>query len=211
MNGARAKLFASDHFRGDFVEVLRRLRQETGFRLIGWVLMPEHFHLLIKCEPADSISSILQELKRQRVARTCSVGPRFVLDSSWIREGRKAKFVLHSKCRRPSEQVCATWLQENDQYPWCRQMLARLTLPATVHDESSYRVWQRRFYPFNVYSERKRLEKLNYMHGNPVKRGLVSSPDQWVWSSFRFYCRRDSTEQTPNYRVRLSPRQTPGV
>ena len=153
----RAKLFASDRFRGDFVEVLRRLRQETEFRLIGWVLMPEHFHLLIKCEPADSISSILQELKRQTAFR-----------------------VLKG-------------LQENGQHPWCRKMLARLTLPVTVHDESRYRVWQRRFYPFNVYSERKRLEKLNYMHGNPVKRGLVSSPDQWPWSSFRFYYLNDSS------------------
>ena len=59
--------------------------------------------------------------------------------------------------------------------------------------ESCYRVWQRRFYPFNVYSERKRLEKLNYMHGKPVKRGLVSSPDQWPWSSFRFYYLTDSS------------------
>jgi len=28
---------------------------------------------------------------------------------------------------------------------------------------------------------------LNYMHGNPVQRGMVASPDQWPWSSFRFY------------------------
>jgi len=25
------------------------------------------------------------------------------------------------------------------------------------------------------------------MHNNPVQRGLVSSADQWPWSSFRFY------------------------
>jgi hypothetical protein len=48
-------------------------------------------------------------------------------------------------------------------------------------------VWQKRFYDFNVYSERKRIEKLRYMHRNPVKRGLADSPDQWRWSSFRFY------------------------
>lgn len=72
-------------------------------------------------------------------------------------------------------------------------MLVSFRLPPTVHDESRYRVWQRRFYPFNVYSEEKRLEKLNYMHGNPVKRGLVSSPDQWPWSSFRFYYLNDAS------------------
>jgi putative transposase len=48
-------------------------------------------------------------------------------------------------------------------------------------------VWQRRFYDFNVWTEHKRIEKLRYMHRNPVKRGLVEEPDQWVWSSFRSY------------------------
>ncbi len=31
------------------------------------------------------------------------------------------------------------------------------------------------------------IEKLRYMHRNPVKRGLVESPDLWQWSSFRAY------------------------
>jgi len=48
-------------------------------------------------------------------------------------------------------------------------------------------VWQKRFYDFNVWTERKRIEKLRYMHRNPVKRGLVEQPDQWRWSSFRSY------------------------
>ncbi len=48
-------------------------------------------------------------------------------------------------------------------------------------------VWQRRFYDFNVYSSRKRLEKLRYMHRNPVKDGLVAEPEQWEWSSYRSY------------------------
>ena len=33
--------------------------------------------------------------------------------------------------------------------------------------------WQRRFYDFVVWTERKRVEKLRYIHRNPVKRGLV--------------------------------------
>src|SRR5579864_7562409 len=47
--------------------------------------------------------------------------------------------------------------------------------------------WQARFYDFNVWSSRKRVEKLRYMHRNPVKRGLAISPEQWRWSSYRFY------------------------
>ena len=48
-------------------------------------------------------------------------------------------------------------------------------------------VWQKRFYDFNVWTEHKRIEKLRYMHRNPVKRGLVASPELWRWSSFRAY------------------------
>ncbi len=72
-------------------------------------------------------------------------------------------------------------------------MLAALTLPPTVHLHGPYRIWQRRFYDLNVWSEKKRLEKLSYMHGNPVKRDLVNSPDQWPWSSFRFYFLSDDS------------------
>ena len=48
-------------------------------------------------------------------------------------------------------------------------------------------VWQRRFYDFNIWTARKRTEKLRYMHRNPVTRGLVQEPEQWPWSSYRSY------------------------
>jgi putative transposase len=47
--------------------------------------------------------------------------------------------------------------------------------------------WQERYYDFNVWSERKFVEKLRYIHRNPVERGLVSRPEDWAWSSFRHY------------------------
>jgi putative transposase len=31
------------------------------------------------------------------------------------------------------------------------------------------------------------VEKLRYLHRNPVKRGLVAQPEQWKWSSYRSY------------------------
>ncbi len=54
-------------------------------------------------------------------------------------------------------------------------------------DTTPHSIWQKRFYDFNVWSERKRIEKLRYIHRNPVKRGLVEQPEQWKWSSFRSY------------------------
>lgn len=47
-------------------------------------------------------------------------------------------------------------------------------------------IWQRRFYSFEIYSESKAIEKLQYMHNNPVKAGLVSAPEDWPHSSARY-------------------------
>ncbi len=47
--------------------------------------------------------------------------------------------------------------------------------------------WQARYYDFNVWSEGKFVEKLRYIHRNPVERGLVARPEVWAWSSFRHY------------------------
>ncbi|MFB3924392.1 MAG: transposase [Terriglobia bacterium] len=153
----RAPLFLSERFRRCFAETLNEVRAEMKFLLLGWVLMPEHFHLLLKPEAAEATSRIVKRLKEETARRTLKA------------------------------------LRESQQYPWCRKMLERLRLPLTVHDESHYRVWQRRFFPFNVYSERKRLEKLDYMHNNPVKRGLVKQPGDWPWSSWRFYFLEDAS------------------
>src|SRR5208282_2135634 len=153
----RTRLFDSQRFRSSFVEVLGRLRQEMGFLLVGWVLMPEHYHLLFRPQPAESTSAIMQALNKQT-----------------------AQGILQT-------------LRGHQQHAWCGKMLANLRLPPTVHSDAQYRFWQRRFYPFNVYSEKKHLEKLDYMHNNPVSRKLVDSPDQWPWSSFRFYYLNDSS------------------
>ncbi len=78
-----------------------------------------------------------------------------------------------------------------------KQRTARALLPRRKrHDppqrplfgeESNRAFWQARFYDFNVWTTKKRVEKLRYMHRNPVKRGLVASPEQWRWSSYRHY------------------------
>ena len=49
------------------------------------------------------------------------------------------------------------------------------------------RIWQARYHDFNVCTADKRVEKLRYIHRNPVKRGLVGAPELWRWSSFRAY------------------------
>jgi putative transposase len=56
-----------------------------------------------------------------------------------------------------------------------------------LHRSGQAQFWQRRYYDLVVSSEAKRLEKLRYIHRNPVKRGLTSGPAAWPWSSFRHY------------------------
>jgi putative transposase len=62
-----------------------------------------------------------------------------------------------------------------------------LTLPLEKAGEPLRAFWQARFHDFNVYTTGKRKEKLNYMHANPVVRGLVEHPKDWRWSSWSFY------------------------
>ena len=51
-------------------------------------------------------------------------------------------------------------------------------------------VWQARYYGFNVWSVKKVEEKLDYMHLNPVRAGLVKRAVDWRWSSARWYLER---------------------
>jgi len=44
--------------------------------------------------------------------------------------------------------------------------------------------WQKRYYDFNVRNHEQFVEKLHYIHSNPVKRGLCERPEDWSWSSF---------------------------
>jgi len=68
-----------------------------------------------------------------------------------------------------------------------RAPAGQLSLIFASGDNSQPRFWQRRFYDFNVWSLKKRVEKLHYMHMNPLKRKLVDHPKDWPWSSFSFY------------------------
>ena len=112
---------ARDVFQSD----LERVRGWYGMCLYGYVVMPEHVHLLVN-EPERTPLSVAMPMLKQVVSR---------------------------KLRRPGQR----------------------------------RFWQVRYYDMPVWSERKRVEKLRYIHRNPVKRGLVTRPEDWKWSSFVHY------------------------
>ena len=118
----RAPYLASPSARNLFEDALERIRLRAKFVIAGYVVMPEHVHLLIGEPLKGAVAAAIHALK-------LSVSLR--------------------RTRRP--------------------------------------FWQTRYYDFNVFTEKKHIEKLRYMHRNPVVRGLVAKPEDWPWSSFRHY------------------------
>jgi REP element-mobilizing transposase RayT len=76
-------------------------------------------------------------------------------------------------------------LRANHLHPRCGKILAGLRFPSTVHDESHYGLWQRRFDPVNVFSDQKYQEKSDY--NNPEERRLVNPPGEWPGPTWRFH------------------------
>jgi putative transposase len=107
-----------------FEETLERLRQRHQFYVFGYVLMPDHVHLLVSEPKAHSLATTISVLKGET-----------------------------SKLLRGSHQ----------------------------------QFWQVRYFDFNVLTHAKLVEKLRYIHRNPVNEGLVERPEDWPWSSFRHY------------------------
>jgi putative transposase len=144
----RLPLLGTARARNSFVQELRKVRREYGILLVGYVVMPNHVHLLTSEPKKGTLSTVLQMLK-QRVSRKMR------------RKGR----------RSPKGQLS-------------------LRFPRFLADLPQF--WQPRFYDFNVYSHKKKKEKLEYMHANPVVRRLVAHPKDWPWSSFSFYAKDET-------------------
>src|ERR1700731_3752942 len=77
--------------------------------------------------------------------------------------------------------------------------------------------WQKRYYDFNIRDYPQFMEKLRYIHRNPVKAGLCERPEDWQWSSFRHYATGDEgrveieSEWTARKRERAAGKLCPAV
>jgi putative transposase len=65
----RLPLLGSVRARNTFVKILGELRETYGFQLVGYVVMPEHVHLLLS-EPKMGTPSLVMQVLKQRVSRT---------------------------------------------------------------------------------------------------------------------------------------------
>jgi putative transposase len=69
----RLPLSGSAHARNVFVQILGEVRGEFGFALVGFVVMPEHVHLLIGESKRGNPSTVLYGLKQRPAATTAPV------------------------------------------------------------------------------------------------------------------------------------------
>jgi putative transposase len=53
------------------------------------------------------------------------------------------------------------------------------------HRQWEHQIWQPNFYDFNIYTEYKFQEKLNYIHDNPRRASLCKNPEDYRWSSYK--------------------------
>ncbi|MFN0131940.1 MAG: REP-associated tyrosine transposase [Phycisphaerales bacterium] len=142
----RLPLLGNPSIRDEFVDVLIAARRRHGFRLIAWVVMPEHFHLLIVptagLGTGSDVPAILIGIKKTLAAR-----------------------VLRRWCE-------ASW-----------SGLAGITAA-----DGTARFWQAGGgFDRNVRDEFELERTIEYIHHNPVERGLVRSSLDWRWSSARWY------------------------
>ena len=65
------------------------------------------------------------------------------------------------------------------------------------HDFAGHEVrdWQPRFFGRALRTVKEYNEKVEYIHMNPVRAGLVSRPPDWKWSSFNEYAGMSAGEQ----------------
>ncbi len=149
-----------------FESALERVRRTYELCVYGYILMPEHVHLLLSEPQRDSLAEALKSLK-QGVARR-------LLDDLPLK-------------------------------------------PKPGLNGAPQHFWQKRYYDFNVRDYPQFVEKLRYIHRNPVKRGLCERPEDWEWSSFRHYASgyegrvEIESEWTARKRERAAGRLCPAV
>ena len=62
-------------------------------------------------------------------------------------------------------------------------LLNQLQFYRAAHKPSRYQVWQEGSHPQAIMTDQMMEQKLEYLHNNPVKRGLVAAPEHWRYSS----------------------------
>jgi putative transposase len=60
--------------------------------------------------------------------------------------------------------------------------------------ENKYKIWKERFDDYAIRDVKSVQTKINYIHQNPVRKGLVTWPDEYFYSSASFYASKQQGE-----------------
>jgi putative transposase len=145
------KVFETKPYFDIIIENLNFYRKKFGFKLWGYVIMPEHIHLMIYLTGKNNLSKIMEEFKR--------------FTSKQILKQLQAEKRL--------------------------DLIKLFTIPTPKKEK--HMVWEEGFKGLGIRSEKVFNIKMNYIHYNPVKRGLVEKPEDYIYSSYRnYYCQDNS-------------------
>ena len=153
-----------------FPRCLEDMRRRFDLRIYGYVVMPEHVHLLLSEPEHDTLAEAIHYLKLSFAKR--------------LRSRTIAQVSVQKKDANLGHRVS----RKKD-----ANLGHRVSPKADAdleHQLGSF--WQKRYYDRNVRDAREFMVKLRYLHRNPVKRGLVKEPGDWKWSSFRHYAFREN-------------------
>ena len=67
-----------------------------------------------------------------------------------------------------------------------------------AQDVSNYQVWQEGSHPEAIFTERFAQQKIDYIHLNPIRAGMVKTADEWPYSSARAYLLGEETYPPTN-------------
>ena len=152
-----------------FREALETARSRFGFQLWAYVLMPEHVHLIVYPGSGLECPEPSEGHEEPGVpSKTPNVPP----------EGQISRFLQAVK--EPVARRAIAYLKTESP-----EWLARLTV--REGKRIRHRFWQPGGgYDRNITNSATLRLMIDYIHANPVRRGLVSHAEEWEWSSARW-------------------------
>jgi putative transposase len=163
-------------------------RQRARFRLLAYVVMPDHVHLLVYPDAGVPIVRIMQLIKRhsaQQIRAQLGRHP-----TTWDQVGG---LVIPPAQLKRAHALTGHACLRGVAVPRLADFAAESPHAAAQQHE----FWQPGFYDFNVFSPAKLEQKVNYIHANPVAWGLVESPEEYEYSSYVHYASPGGTPPIP--------------
>lgn len=100
--------------------------------------------------------------------------------------GKNLSDIMRDFKKFTSKKIISTLGQINESRDW---LTDKFSFAARTHSKTEeFKVWQDGFHPISIETNLFKEQKLNYIHQNPVKAGLVNEPEHYNYSSAINYC-----------------------